>query len=188
MGAEGHVVVLGRDVRGAALAAEGGNADLLGDLVDRDVLGAVGEAGDCDGFLLGDKAAIGCDPCVVLGLERTRLQKRIDQIGQELLALQQKNSRVEEELGMLKKKNVLAEVTIATLPWTLGCAGACTETGPSVAAAALTDTAASSRRAIGSAVRRLGRITIQRNDRERKCAPAAVGRDVRERAADRPLP
>jgi anti-sigma-K factor RskA len=53
--------------------------------------------------------------CVVLGLERTRLQKRIDQIGEELLTLQQKNFRVEEELGMLKKKNVLAEVTIATL-------------------------------------------------------------------------
>jgi anti-sigma-K factor RskA len=53
--------------------------------------------------------------CVVLGLERTRLQKETEQVGQELLTLQQKNARVEAELGMLQKKNVLAEVKIATL-------------------------------------------------------------------------
>lgn len=53
--------------------------------------------------------------CVVLGLERTRLQNRTEQAGQELLALQQKDDRAEEELAMLQKKNVLAEVKIATL-------------------------------------------------------------------------
>jgi anti-sigma-K factor RskA len=53
--------------------------------------------------------------CVVLDLERARLQKKAEQVGQELLALQQKNTRVEEELGMLQKKNVLAEIRIATL-------------------------------------------------------------------------
>lgn len=53
--------------------------------------------------------------CVVLGLERTRLQKKAEQVGQELLALQQRNARVEWELGMLQKKDVLAEIKIATL-------------------------------------------------------------------------
>jgi anti-sigma-K factor RskA len=53
--------------------------------------------------------------CVVLGLERSRLQRRSTQIGQELLALHQQNARVEEALAMLQKKNVLAEVKIATL-------------------------------------------------------------------------
>jgi anti-sigma-K factor RskA len=53
--------------------------------------------------------------CVVLDLERTRLQKETGQVGQELLALQQKNVRIEEELAMLQKKNVLAEIRIATL-------------------------------------------------------------------------
>jgi len=53
--------------------------------------------------------------CVVLDLERTRLQKETGQVGQELLALQQKNVRIEEELAMLQKKNVLAEIKIATL-------------------------------------------------------------------------
>jgi len=53
--------------------------------------------------------------CGVLGLERIRLQKKTEQIRQELLALQQENDRVKEEMAMLQKKNVLAEVTIATL-------------------------------------------------------------------------
>jgi anti-sigma-K factor RskA len=53
--------------------------------------------------------------CVVLSLERTRLQEKSQQIGQELLALQQKNAQVEGELASLQKKNVLAEVKIATL-------------------------------------------------------------------------
>lgn len=53
--------------------------------------------------------------CIVLGLERSRLQKDVEQVGQQLLALQQKNARVEEELAMLQKKNSLAEVKIATL-------------------------------------------------------------------------
>jgi anti-sigma-K factor RskA len=53
--------------------------------------------------------------CVVLGLERTRLQKKYAQIGQELLAVQQKDAQVEDELAILQKKNVLAEVKIATL-------------------------------------------------------------------------
>jgi anti-sigma-K factor RskA len=53
--------------------------------------------------------------CVVLGLERTRLQKESRQVGQELFALQQRNVRIEEELAMLQKKNVLAEIKIATL-------------------------------------------------------------------------
>ena len=52
---------------------------------------------------------------VLLGLERTRLQKENEQARQELLALQQKNARVEEELALLQKKNVLAEIKIATL-------------------------------------------------------------------------
>jgi anti-sigma-K factor RskA len=53
--------------------------------------------------------------CVILGMERMRLQKRADQISQEFLALQQKNALVEEELAKLQKKNVLAEIKIATL-------------------------------------------------------------------------
>ena len=53
--------------------------------------------------------------CVVLALGRTRLERKTEQVSQELLALQQKNARVEEELAMLQKKNVLAELKIATL-------------------------------------------------------------------------
>jgi anti-sigma-K factor RskA len=53
--------------------------------------------------------------CVMLDLERTRLQKKTEQVGQELLALQQQNARIQEELTMLQKKNVLAELKIATL-------------------------------------------------------------------------
>jgi anti-sigma-K factor RskA len=53
--------------------------------------------------------------CLVLGLERTRLKLRTEQVQQELLALQQKNARIEEELVLLQKKNVLAEISIATL-------------------------------------------------------------------------
>jgi anti-sigma-K factor RskA len=53
--------------------------------------------------------------CIVLGLERTRLEKETIQSAQELLALQQKVARVEESLATLQKKNLLAEVTIATL-------------------------------------------------------------------------
>jgi anti-sigma-K factor RskA len=53
--------------------------------------------------------------CMVLGLDRSRLQKDGEQLGQQLLALQQKNARVEEELAMLQKRNALAEIKIATL-------------------------------------------------------------------------
>ncbi|MBV8376597.1 MAG: anti-sigma factor [Verrucomicrobia bacterium] len=67
--------------------------------------------------------------CVVLAMERTSLEKKTEQVSQELLSLQQKNSRFEEELTMLQKKNarleqdfatqqkknVLAELKIATL-------------------------------------------------------------------------
>jgi anti-sigma-K factor RskA len=53
--------------------------------------------------------------CVVLSLERTRLQKETERAGQELQTLQQKNAGIEEELASLQKKNVLAEVKIATL-------------------------------------------------------------------------
>jgi anti-sigma-K factor RskA len=53
--------------------------------------------------------------CLLLGLERARLQNRTEQAGQELLAVQQKGARLEEELGILRSKNVLAEVQIATL-------------------------------------------------------------------------
>jgi anti-sigma-K factor RskA len=53
--------------------------------------------------------------CVVLGLERTRLEKKNIQVGQELLALQQKVAGVEDALATLQKKNLLAELTIATL-------------------------------------------------------------------------
>jgi anti-sigma-K factor RskA len=81
--------------------------------------------------------------CVVLSLERTRLQKETERAGQELqalqqkntgieeelaslqketeragqelLSLQQKNAGIEEELASLQKKNLLAEVKIATL-------------------------------------------------------------------------
>ena len=42
--------------------------------------------------------------CIVLGLERTRLEKENIQSGQELLALQQKVARVEESLATLQKK------------------------------------------------------------------------------------
>jgi anti-sigma-K factor RskA len=53
--------------------------------------------------------------CVVLALERTRLQNQTEQVGQELLVLQQKNAQIAEELGALRSKNLLAEVKIATL-------------------------------------------------------------------------
>jgi anti-sigma-K factor RskA len=53
--------------------------------------------------------------CLVLSLERTRLEKKNIQVRQELLALQQKQAQVEEALASLQKKNLLAEVTIATL-------------------------------------------------------------------------
>jgi anti-sigma-K factor RskA len=43
--------------------------------------------------------------CVLLGLERTRLQKKSEQLGQELLALRQKNAQVEGELATLQKKS-----------------------------------------------------------------------------------
>ena len=48
-------------------------------------------------------------------MERMRLQKRAEQLGEEFLALQQQNARIEKELGTLQKKNVLAEIKIATL-------------------------------------------------------------------------
>jgi anti-sigma-K factor RskA len=53
--------------------------------------------------------------CIVLGLERTRLEKENTRASQELLVLQQKVARVEESLATLEKRNLLAEVTIATL-------------------------------------------------------------------------
>src|SRR5205823_4961072 len=53
--------------------------------------------------------------CVILGIERTRLQKRVEKIGYEFLALQQRNARLQGELGTLQNKNVLAEIKIATL-------------------------------------------------------------------------
>jgi anti-sigma-K factor RskA len=53
--------------------------------------------------------------CVVLALERTRLQEKTEQIDHELVTLQQKNARIGEELGILQKRNVLAEIKIATL-------------------------------------------------------------------------
>jgi anti-sigma-K factor RskA len=53
--------------------------------------------------------------CVVLAMERTRLEKKTEQVSQELLALQQKNVRVEEELAMLQKKNVKVEEELAML-------------------------------------------------------------------------
>ena len=53
--------------------------------------------------------------CAVLGLERTRLQKRTDEASQELLAVQQKSAQIEQELATLQSKNVLAEMSIATL-------------------------------------------------------------------------
>jgi anti-sigma-K factor RskA len=52
---------------------------------------------------------------VLLGLERTRLEKENQEVGQELLALRENHVRVEEELALLQKKNVLAEIKIATL-------------------------------------------------------------------------
>jgi anti-sigma-K factor RskA len=53
--------------------------------------------------------------CIVLGLERTRLQEKTEQIDRELLALQQTNAQIGEELATLEKRNVLAEIKIATL-------------------------------------------------------------------------
>jgi anti-sigma-K factor RskA len=53
--------------------------------------------------------------CIVLGLERTGLEKENILAGQELLALRQKVVRVEESLAASQRKNLLAEVTIATL-------------------------------------------------------------------------
>ena len=53
--------------------------------------------------------------CMVLGLERSRLQKDAEEARQQLLTLQQKNARIEEELATLQKTNSLAEVKIATL-------------------------------------------------------------------------
>jgi anti-sigma-K factor RskA len=53
--------------------------------------------------------------CVVLGLERMRVQSEVEQASQEILALQKENAQVREGLGLLEKKNVLAEVKIATL-------------------------------------------------------------------------
>jgi len=53
--------------------------------------------------------------CTLLGLERTQLQRKTEQVGQQLLALQQTNARIGEELGVLQERNVLAEIKIATL-------------------------------------------------------------------------
>jgi anti-sigma-K factor RskA len=50
--------------------------------------------------------------CIVLALERTRLQEKI---GRELAALQRTNAQIGEELAILQKRNVLAEIKIATL-------------------------------------------------------------------------
>lgn len=53
--------------------------------------------------------------CVILNIERTRLQKQAEQIRQEFLSLQQRSARIEGELANLQKKNLLAEIKIATL-------------------------------------------------------------------------
>ena len=54
-------------------------------------------------------------PAPFCGLERTRLHKETEEVGQELLAVQQKNAQIEEELATLQNKNVFAEIKIATL-------------------------------------------------------------------------
>jgi anti-sigma-K factor RskA len=53
--------------------------------------------------------------CIVLAMERTRLQEKTEQINRELVTLQQTNARIGEELATLQKRNVLAEIKIATL-------------------------------------------------------------------------
>jgi anti-sigma-K factor RskA len=53
--------------------------------------------------------------CVVLALERSRLQEKTEKIDRELATLQQTNTRIGEELAILQKRNVLAEIKIATL-------------------------------------------------------------------------
>jgi anti-sigma-K factor RskA len=57
--------------------------------------------------------------CVVLSLERTRLQEKSQQIGQELLALQQKNAQVEGEfkIATLKAQVAAYESATAVVVW-----------------------------------------------------------------------
>ena len=53
--------------------------------------------------------------CIVLSLERTRLQEKTEQMNREFVTLQQTNTRIGEELATLEKRNVLAQIRIATL-------------------------------------------------------------------------
>jgi anti-sigma-K factor RskA len=53
--------------------------------------------------------------CIVLSLERTRLQEKTEQMDRDLVTLQQTNTRIGEELATLEKRNVLAQIRIATL-------------------------------------------------------------------------
>src|SRR5437868_1578551 len=66
MGAERDVVKFGRHVAGAGLGPHGRDADLLGDLVDRDIDAAVDEAEDHNRLLVGYEAPIGCNTGLVL--------------------------------------------------------------------------------------------------------------------------
>jgi anti-sigma-K factor RskA len=53
--------------------------------------------------------------CVVLALERSRLQEKTGQMDRELVTLQRTNAQIGEELAILQKRNVLAQIKIATL-------------------------------------------------------------------------
>jgi anti-sigma-K factor RskA len=63
----------------------------------------------------GALAAILAFACIVLSLELTRLRRKVQREGRELLVLRQENQRIQGEMSVLQQKNLLAELKIATL-------------------------------------------------------------------------